>query len=609
MSMEIPHYSQLVFKKAKKNPNLKILFYRDNSLAKWIGLTWRELADRVMQLASAYVRLGIKENDKIAICSQNRPQSFIVDFANFANRVVSVPMYATASASQIEYIVNDAQVSMIFVGDQQQYDNVLTFVEKAESLKKIVVFDESIDLRGNESAIYFSKIMELGGDEKDIKVVKSRQKAAKEDDLAILMYTSGTTGVSKGVMLTHSNLLEAMRIHSIKMTQVSRKERSLAFLPLSHIFERGWSYFCLLKDLKIYLVQNPKDIQQAVREVRPHYMSNVPRFWEKVAIGINEKIAAMSPFKRAMVTWAMAIGESYNIDYLRLDKCPPLKLKLCYKFADKFIFGLVKKTVGIENGKMFPTAGAYMDLKLIKFFRCMGIPITFGYGLTETFATVSCFDYKGYKFGTVGTVMPDVQVKIGEDDEILVKGKTITQGYYNLPEVNAESFVDGWFRTGDSGRIDEDGHLIIVDRIKDLFKTSNGKYIAPQQIETRLNMDRYIAQIVVIGDSRNFVTAIIVPELDALKEFAIEQNIAYENLDELLAHEKVQKLYTEHIEKAQEDMASFEKVKKFRLIKKGFSVESGEMTLTLKLRRAVIMHNYKELIDEMYESSPSTQMI
>jgi long-chain acyl-CoA synthetase len=205
--------------------------------------------------------------------------------------------------------------------------------------------------------------------------------------------------------------------------------------------------------------------------------------------------------------------------------------------------------------------------------------------------------------------MPDVQVKIGEDDEILVKGKTITQGYYNLPEVNAESFVDGWFRTGDSGRIDEDGHLIIVDRIKDLFKTSNGKYIAPQQIETRLNMDRYIAQIVVIGDSRNFVTAIIVPELDALKEFAIEQNIAYENLDELLAHEKVQKLYTEHIEKAQEDMASFEKVKKFRLIKKGFSVESGEMTLTLKLRRAVIMHNYKELIDEMYESSPSTQMI
>ncbi len=599
--MEIPHFSQLVFKKAKRKPNANIIFYRDNSLAKWIGLTWKEVADKVMRLASAYVRLGIKEEDKIAICSQNKPQSFIVDFANYTNRVVSVPMYATASASQMEYIVNDAQVSMIFVGDQQQYDNVLTFVEKTPSLKKIVVFEESVDLRGHEQATYFSQIMELGNDEKDIKVVKSRQKVAKEEDLAILMYTSGTTGNSKGVMLTHSNLLEAMRIHNIKMTQISKKERSLAFLPLSHIFERGWSYFCLLKDVKVYLVQNPKDIQQAIREVRPHYMSNVPRFWEKVALGINEKIAAMSPFKRAMVTWAMAIGESYNIDYLRLDKCPPLKLKLSYKFADKFIFGLVKKTVGIENGKMFPTAGAYMDSKLIKFFRCMGIPITFGYGLTETFATVSCFDYKGYKFGTIGTVMPDVQVKIGEDDEILVKGKTITPGYYNLPEVNAEAFVDGWFRTGDSGKIDEDGHLVIVDRIKDLFKTSNGKYIAPQQIETKLNMDPYIAQIVVIGDSRNFVTAIIVPEMEALKEFANNHNIIYDNLDELFENKMVQKLYTERIEAAQKDMANFEKVKKFRLIKKCFTVESGEMTLTLKLRRAVILHNYKELIDEMYD--------
>ena len=599
--MEIPHFSQLVFKKAKKRPNMNIVFYRDNSLAKWIGLTWKEVADKVMSLASAYVRLGIKEEDKIAICSQNKPQGFIVDFANYANRVVSVPMYATASASQMEYIVNDAQVTMIFVGDQQQYDNVLTFIDKTPSLKKIVVFEESVDLRGHELATYFSKIMELGNDEKDIKVVKSRQKAAKEDDLAILMYTSGTTGNSKGVMITHSNLLEAMRIHDIKLTQIAKKERSLAFLPLSHIFERAWCYFCLFKELKVYLVEDPKNIQQAVREVRPHYMTNVPRFWEKVSIGINEKIAAMSPFKRAMVTWAMAVGESYNIDYLRLDKRPPFKLKLRYKFADKFIFGLVKKTVGIENGKMFPVAGAYMDANLIKFFRCMGIPITFGYGLTETCATVSCFDYKGYKIGTVGSIMSDIQVKIGEDDEILVKGKTITPGYYNLPEVNAEAFIDGWFRTGDSGKIDEDGHLIIVDRIKDLFKTSNGKYIAPQQIETKLNMDPYIAQIVVIGDSRNFVTAIIVPELEALKEFASDHNIMYDNLDELFENQKVQKLYSERIETAQKDMANFEKVKKFRLIKKCFTVESGEMTLTLKLRRAVILHNYKELIDEMYD--------
>ncbi len=608
--MEVPHYSQLVFKKAKKYPNSHILYYRDASLSKWIGLTWREIADRVMQLASAYVHYGIQEHDKVAICAQNKPQSIIVDFANYANRVVSVPLYATASASQMEYIVRDAEVSLLFVGDQQQFDNALTFAERTPSLKKIVVFDDAVNLKDSKMAVYFSQFMESGNNEKDVDVVKKRQKAAQDTDLAILMYTSGTTGEPKGVMLAHSNLLEAMRIHALRMTQVSKREKSLAFLPLSHIFERGWTYFCLLKNVKVYLNENPQEIQKTVREVRPHYMCNVPRFWEKVAIGIDEKIAAMSPFKKALVTWATEVGKSYNIDHARVGKRASLGLWLRYKFADKFVFGLVKKTVGLENGKMFPSSGAYMDTKLITFFRSIGIPITYGYGMTETFATVSCFDYKGYKLGTVGALMPDVQVRISEDDEILVKGKTIMQGYYKREDATHEAFVDGeWFRTGDAGKIDDEGHLTIVDRIKDLFKTSNGKYIAPQQIETRLNVDNYIAQIVVIGDCRNFVTAIIVPEMSALETFAKEQEIAYQTIDELLAHDKVQQLYAERIAQAQKDMAGYEKIKKFRLIKKGFTIESGEMTLTLKLRRAVILHNYKDLIDEMYEVPKSSAIV
>ncbi len=608
--MEIPHYSQLVFKKAKKHPNSHILYYRDASLSKWIGLTWREISERVMQLASAYVHFGIQEQDKIAICAQNKPQNIIVDFANYANRAVSVPLYATASASQMEYIVRDAEVALLFVGDQLQYDNALSFVERTPSLKKIVVFDDSVNLKGCELAVYFSQFMELGGNEKDVDVVKSRRKAAKDSDLAILMYTSGTTGEPKGVMLAHSSLMEAMRIHDLRMTNVSKREKSLAFLPLSHIFERGWTYFCFLRGVKVYLNEHPQEIQKVIREVRPHYMCNVPRFWEKVAIGINEKIAAMSPLKKGLVAWATEVGKSYNLDYARVAKRAPFGLWLRYKFADKFVFGLVKKAVGLENGKMFPTAGAYMDTKLITFFRSIGIPITYGYGLTETFATVTCFDYTGYKLGTVGSLMPDVEVKIGEDDEILVKGKTILQGYYKLDEATRNAFVDGeWFRTGDSGKIDEDGHLIIVDRIKDLFKTSNGKYIAPQQIETRLNMDNYIAQIVVIGDCRNFVTAIVVPEMSALEAFAKEQQIAYQTVDELLAHDKVQQLYADRIAQAQEDMAGYEKIKKFRLIKKGFTIESGEMTLTLKLRRAVILHNYKDLIDEMYDVPKSSVLV
>ena len=598
--MELIHFSKLVAAKAKKQANRVALYYRDYSVAKWVEITWRELHEKVERVARALVTLGVKEEDRVAICSQNMPQALMVDFANYANRAISVPMYATASVQQIEYIVNDAEIEVLCVGEQIQYDNALEVIKNSKFLKHIVVFDPSVDLKGESRAMYFEDFMRKGDDQSLQKTVEKRTKAATDDDLAIIMYTSGTTGESKGVMLPHSCLLEAMRIHDQRLVHIKRSDTSMAFLPLTHIFERAWTYFCLWEDVKVYLNQRPSDIQNTLKEVRPTMLCAVPRFWEKIAAGVQLKIDTFSPFKKALVAWALAVGEEYNIGYRKDLKRAPLGLSIRYKIADRLIFSTLKKVVGLDRGRLFPVAGAALDDKLAKFFVSLGLPIMYGYGLTETTATVCCYPYHNYVIGSMGTLMPDVQVKIGEDGEILVKGKTVCSGYYKKPEINANSFIDGWFRTGDAGKLVDGKHLYMTDRLKDLFKTSNGKYIAPQQIETILGGDVFIEQVAVIGNNRNYVTAIIAPNIEAIKGYAEQNGIKYEYVDELMDNPQVCKMMEERIAELQKDMAPYEKIKKFRMIKRGFTIESGELTSTLKLRRAVILQNYAAMIEEMY---------
>lgn len=598
--MELIHFSKLVAAKAKKQASRAALYYRDYSVAKWVEITWRELHEKVERVARALVSLGVKEEDRVAICSQNMPQALMVDFANYANRAISVPMYATASVQQIEYIVNDAEIEILCVGEQIQYDNALEVIKNSKFLKHIIVFDPSVDLKGETRAMYFEEFMRKGDDQSLQKTVEKRTKAATEDDLAIIMYTSGTTGESKGVMLPHSCLLEAMRIHDQRLVSIKRSDTSMAFLPLTHIFERAWTYFCLWQDVKVYLNQRPSDIQNTLKEVRPTLLCAVPRFWEKIAAGVQLKIDTFSPFMKAMVTWALAVGEEYNIGYRKDQKRAPFGLACRYRIADGLIFSKLKKVVGIDKGRLFPVAGAALDDKLAKFFVSLGLPIMYGYGLTETTATVCCYPYHNYVIGSMGTLMPDVQVKIGEDGEILVKGKTICSGYYKKPEITANSFIDGWFRTGDAGKLVDGKHLYMTDRLKDLFKTSNGKYIAPQQIETILGGDVFIEQVAVIGNNRNYVTAIIAPNIEAIKGYAEQNGIKYEYVDELMDNPQICKMMEERIAVLQKDMAPYEKIKKFRMIKRGFTIESGELTSTLKLRRAVILQNYAAMIEEMY---------
>ena len=598
--MQELHFSQIVSAQARKYGERPIYHFRKNLTDQWTSLSWNSFDKQVLTIAKALIELGVNEQQCVGQFSQNMTENLIVDFALYSNRSVMVPIYATSSAAQVEYIVNDAGIEVIFVGEQQQYDVALEVLRSSVVLKKIIVFDPEVKIATDGRSIFYADLLAMGEKSTQHFEVQNRLNEASEDDLACILYTSGTTGNPKGVMMPHSGFMEAMRIHKMRLTTITDKDTSIAFLPLSHVFERTWTYFCIYMGVQVYINFRPIEIQQTIKDVRPSLMCSVPRFWEKVYAGVQENIAKMPPVKQGLVSWALAVGKQHNLDYLRLGKTPGVLLKMKYGIADKLIYSKVKKTIGIENASMLPTAGARLSDGINIFMQCIGVPIVYGYGLTETTATVSCFDYTGFEIGTVGRIMPDVQVKIGPDNEIFVKGKTVFSGYYKNEKATADAFTeDGWFKTGDAGILKGD-IITLTERIKDLFKTSNGKYIAPQEIETRLGLDRYIEQAATIGDERNYVTAIIAPSIPALEDYAIKNKITYSDIDELIQHPDILKLIANSIKTAQADMANYEQIKKFRLIKKGFSIESGELTNTLKMRRAVIMQRYKSMIDEMY---------
>ena len=598
--MENLHFSQLIIAQAKKYGNKVAMYHRAELTDEWSQLSWTAFAGQVHSIAKAFVELGVIEHQRVAQFSQNKAENLIIDFALYANRAVMVPLYATSTASQVEFIVNDAEIEIIFVGDQQQYNVALEVRQNSKFLKEIIVFDRNVVFADTSHTMYYADFLLTGEKSSKHFEVESRQNEATESDLACILYTSGTTGNPKGVMMPHSCFNEAMRIHTMRLTSITDKDTTIAFLPLSHVFERTWCYFCIFRGATIYINQRPTEIQQTIKDVRPTLMCAVPRFWEKVYAGVQENLSKFTPLMLGVVTWALAVGRKYNVDHLRLGRQPNLFLKVRYLVADRLIFSKVKQTLGIENANMLPIAGARLSDEITLFFKSIGVPVVYGYGLTESTATVSCFEYTGYEIGTVGTIMPGVEVKTGDDNEILLKGKTIFPGYYNNPEANAAAFTaDGWFKTGDAGII-KGNSIIMTERLKDMFKTSNGKYIAPQEIETRLCLDKYIEQVAVIGDERNYVTAIIAPSLPAIEEYAVKNKIGYPSIDELLKSTEVINFINERIAQQQKGMANYELIKKFVLIKKSFAIESGELTNTLKIRRTVIMQKYKTQIEELY---------
>ena len=601
-NMTYHHLSVLVHRRAEKYGDKVALKYRDYETSQWIPITWNQFSQTVRQVANALVELGVQEEENIGIFSQNKPECLYVDFGAFANRAVTIPLYATSSPAQAQYIINDAQIRYIFVGEQFQYDAAFSVFGFCQSLQQLIIFDRAVvrDPR-DMTSIYFDEFLETGKGLPNNDIVEERTSRASDDDLANILYTSGTTGEPKGVMLHHSNYMEAFRIHDIRLVDMSDQDVSMNFLPLTHVFEKAWTYLCIHKGVQICINLRPVDIQTTIKEIRPTLMCSVPRFWEKVYAGVQEKIAQETGLKKAMMLDAIKVGKIHNIDYLRKGKTPPLMNQLKYKFYEKTVYALLKKTIGIENGNFFPTAGAAVPDEICEFVHSVGINMLVGYGLTESTATVSCFLNQGYEIGSVGTVMPDVEVKIGDENEILLRGKTITKGYYKKAEATAAAIdKDGWFHTGDAGYLKGD-QLYLTERIKDLFKTSNGKYVSPQALETKLAIDRYIDQIAIIAVQRKFVSALIVPVYGFVKDYAKEKGIEYKNMEELLQHPKILGLFRARIDTLQQQFAHYEQVKRFTLLPEPFSMERGELTNTLKLKRPIVAKNYKEVIDKMYE--------
>ena len=594
--------SRVIHAQAEKYGERVALRYRDYDQNQWKDISWNEFSRRVRLVSNALLHLGVEVQENIATFSQNKPECMFVDFGSYGIRAVTIPFYATSSETQVKYMVSDANVRYIFVGEQYQYDIALRVMQIGPHVKKLIIFDPKVKRNPQDkTSMYFDEFLRLGEEHPNQAEVDKRSAELQPDDLANILYTSGTTGLSKGVMQTHRQYATAFRGH-VTALNLSDKDVILNFLPFTHIFERAWSYLCICYGCTLCVNLRPQDVLQSMLEVHPTCMSAVPRFWEKVYAGVLEKINNSPAVQRTLMLDALRVGKEYNVKYRMRGLVPPIGLKIKYKFYEKTIIALLLKNLGLERQNFFPTAGAAVPVEVEEFVHACGIGMIVGYGLTESTATVSCDRWnKPITLGSVGRVLDGVEVKIGENNEILLKGETITQGYYRKAEVTANAIdKDGWFHTGDAGYL-KDGELFLTDRIKDLFKTSNGKYIAPQMIETKLVVDRYIDQIVIIADQHKFVSALVIPDYHVIEEWAKKHGISYANRAELCKNPDVVRLVMDRIETLQQEFAHYEQVKRITLLPEPFSMERGELTNTLKVKRPVVYQNHKEEIEKMYE--------
>ena len=595
--------TNLIHKQAQKYGERVALKYRDYTTNTWIPVSWNEFALKVKQVSNSLLELGVQVQEKLGVFSQNKPECLFTDFAAFNVRAVTIPLYATCSESQVEYIVNDAEIKYIFVGEQYQYDIALKVQQDNKFLKQLIIFDRDVKKKDDDTtSIYYDEFINLGKDFKFQKEVEQRILDSNAEDLANILYTSGTTGESKGVMLQHSCYNIAIDAHCQRFPDFDDTEVIINFLPFTHIFERAWSYWALYVGAQLAVNLYPQDIQKTIKEIRPTAMCSVPRFWEKVYAGVQEKIDESKGLQKWLMLDAIETGRIHNIECLSFGKKPSFFNHLKYKFYEKTIYRLLKKTIGIENGHFFPTAGAAVPPAVHEFTRSVGIRMVTGYGLTESTASVSCDDGEDFRIGSVGKLLPHVELKIGENNEFLIRGGGVVCGYYKKDKENKEAYTeDGWFHTGDAGYV-KDGHLYITDRIKDLYKTSNGKYIAPQAIESKLIIDKFIDQISVIADKRKFVSALIVPEYKLVEDYAQKNGIEFKSREDLMQNPKIYDMFMQRIEDIQKVFASYERIKRFTLLPHPFSMEKGELTNTLKVKRNVLVKNYAAEIEKMYEN-------
>jgi len=597
--MNYTHYSQVFWDQVNKYGDRVAMRYKPKD--KWEEISWNQFGDLVRNTSKALLECGIGEQETVGIFSQNMPLWTVADIASLCIRGIPVPIYATNTAKQAEYIINDAEIKVLFVGDAEQYSKIMQILPENKHLQKIIVFKESVPIQKSEKIMYFKDFLKIGEQSNKDTILSERMQKAKIDDLLTLIYTSGTTGEPKGVMLTHSNVIFQKGEHDLRLIDPNDNDVSLAFLPLSHVFERIWTYYVFATGMTNNYLEDPGKIIECIQEVKPTIMCAVPRFYEKIYATVFNQLESASPLKRKLFNWAVSVGAKHNNKKKYQQFIPPF-LRFKFAIADTLVLKKIREVVG-GRIKFFPCAGAPLSQDIEEFFYACGIFICYGYGLSETTATVTCHEPYKFKFGAVGKPLPHVEVKIDENNgEILVRGGNVMKGYYKKPQATSEVFThDGWFRTGDAGYFEENGELRITERIKDLIKTSGGKYIAPQMIESTIGADHFIEQMAVIGDQRKYVTALIVPSFIALEEYAKTHNISFTSREDLISKPEIIEFYRQRIEEAQKELARFEKIKRFTLLPHEFTVESGEITPTLKIKRKAIADKYKDIIDAMYK--------
>ena len=590
------HYVSLFRENIHKYPKKEALMRKID--AHWQPISWEKLGTITTQLSKALLQQGVAPQQTVGILSQNTPQWTLTDLACLQIRAITVPIYTSNTAEQALYVMNHAEIKFLFVGDEKQYLKALEVADQCPSLQKIILFDDHIPLREQKYSIHWTDFLALGNNDALDEELQQRIDSRDLSELFTVIYTSGTTGEPKGVMLTYENLAYQMLGHSQRL-EVDDTDSSLSFLPLTHVYERAWTSFCLYKAIVVYYLEDTNLVREALAEVRPTLMCAVPRFYEKIFATVHDKADASSFAKRMLFKLAVKTGRRV-LTLKEQNRKPSFLLKKAYNFFDKMVYTKLKAVLG-GRIKFMPCGGANLEPSIGRFFQSIGINVKLGYGMTETTATVSCWGDNRFNLQSVGTLMPNVQVRIGEDNEILVKGGMVMKGYYKNPEETAKAFTpDGFLRTGDAGKIDENNNLFITERIKELMKTSNGKYIAPQLIEGKVGKYNLIEQIAVIADGKKFVSALIVPNYEMLTQAFKDLNIKYKNTADLIKHSQVIEYIGKQLQKFQSDLPDYEQIKKFTLLPTAFSIERNEITPTLKLRRKVIYANYSREIEAMY---------
>ncbi|WP_303846249.1 AMP-dependent synthetase/ligase [Aeromonas sobria] len=563
----------------------------------WRAIGWRTLGQAMDYCAQALIRCGHQPTEMVGIYARNMPEWTQADLGILAARGVSVPIYPTSTLDQVRYIVRDAKIGILFVGEQPQFDQALMLLQNGE-IRQIVALDGNVNLRGCPQASYFQEFLVSGNHQPSEQQLREREQQYRMDDLLTLIYTSGTTGEPKGVMLDFANIAACFEMHNSRL-DLNEQDVSLCMLPLSHVFERVWSFYVLYCGGENVYIRDPQKVMEVIDEVKPTVMCAVPRLYEKAYAMIQAKVAQAPAPRRALFGWATRVGKQM-VATRQAGKSASPQLYAQLWLAERLVFRKLRARFGGRT-RFLPVAGARLADDVNLFFQAMGLNLKYGYGMTETTATVCCYEDQQFKLGSIGTVLNGIEVKLGENNELLVRSPTVMRGYYNKPQATAEVMTeDGFLRTGDAGNLDSKGNIYFTERLKELMKTSNGKYVAPQVVEGAIGKDRFIEQIAIIADARHFVSALIVPCFESLEEYARSINLQYQNKSELLRNSRVMEFFEARIADLQKELAKFEQVKKFTLLPSAFSMELGEITPTMKLRRKIIEAKYQREIEAMY---------